>query len=1567
MIIYVSVLINPNKSFNNNTDFVNKFLDEIINHNRGYVDFNLNNNSFINSYNKSHNYSFSKTELDEKIIKKKKLYELVGKLEKNYYVEDLLNSKLFTNMCEFHLIPINGNKFIVVNLYNLIPNLFEIKFKNYKKIFIFSILNKKKYYEILLYNKKTKLFHTHNNNQINKTAKNILENYRLNIFQSIKIKDVIINNVHFRILYEKEESIKKNYMTRTFVDNLYNHYNNINDDENNDIKYIGDNYIIIYDLLDPIKLEYSLIKNIKKDNNEKYKKNNMLFYLTTNYISYFLSWCKALNKNSYNIKTYSELKHSMKRFGINTHLKFFSLVNIDNDEITDIIKISLLVKLIKYIFNREGAHISYNNKSKYLFEDERIFRIFFLIKCFLYTNEISVNEKKKFEEIFEELVFFLNVIFLKLKLIDDYLSLGLLNEKNIKEINIHCVKKNLILTEEIDTLTKKISGFDSTKDFLKHIIFTARKKPFLFLSELEMKLNFVIDPFIKFKSSLSIESMSKKLKLDHISLNNSIDICSYVNSDELGGLILSKLIYKYENKNYEDMSSSDSIQYYENERDANKKNIPIIPNFLNTKSNFKNDYNHSFVNEELDDLTETKSDNNLIHCNFPRKNRTTKKSSLPPSPMKRTSRFLVKENSSFNWFDIKDSFFMKLPSICYKMNFIYEELNNYNKNNDLFIYLKNNYEISDSYILKQYSNDIEIIFDDIHTCTGKIEQTLLHSFFYLFIIFFFIERNNKESQRIDKKIKKIYSSGSYLLSFSDLAIINLFQGLKNSYYIESEEYYSKSVMLLLMLYGDPRGKNNDSNAIMQLPLYEITRKTLKLLKDYQEISQYLLEIYKSLEFFERDKGKLKTDNNITYYDYEKNIMKNIKNILKNSDIILNQKQNENNNNDNNTSFYINEFINKDFYLSKKVFTEEMLNFYRIENFPFFSIEDEIEIYDNKKHSKDFIIYFIKQIQNVLIGKYKLYDEKYINKTISENVFNINDELNKNSFYEDKNHKTYNKSNINIKVEPQTQNEKEFTPSQIIRAFHQSKNLFEFFGNKHKKSENNANNKLNTSLSSRKSDINLKNNEIISNIQKGNKANYTINKKNNRRNNIFFTHFLTVELLQKLSYRNNCPSGIIVSFGNNTHNETGHDDFKAIKYPFLIYKLKNIIIKKIYSGWEHNIIISDNNEIYSFGHNNNYQCGIPINNSSENIIIKNPTNISILNNGMTAISAACGNEHTLILDRNNNVYSFGNNEDGVLGVENNKLKSYKFIKVNFGMYNNRIKSISAGTAHNIALTDDGNIFSWGSAQGGQLGLSEKYLSQHKIKDYFIPTPTLVPIKSNISKDIKIIKISSGEAHTLVLNNKKEVYSWGFGSNGQLGLGFCEDSFEIGTGLSNSRIFTPKKIDTFENKILINDIQCGKTFSMFIDTNGGLYSCGVNDLNQLGIPESPPQDHLKNKDCQCKDFVIPTKLIYFSNMKVEKIACGEAHCVAIIKGIHSNDRNIWSWGNNRYGQLGLGDKIKCSLPKPNSFLIEYKDNKFESVSCGGFHSLCLINNSDDINWIEDDFKNIICKIINDIGII
>ena len=57
----------------------------------------------------------------------------------------------------------------------------------------------------------------------------------------------------------------------------------------------------------------------------------------------------------------------------------------------------------------------------------------------------------------------------------------------------------------------------------------------------------------------------------------------------------------------------------------------------------------------------------------------------------------------------------------------------------------------------------------------------------------------------------------YKLSLNDLLVINLFLSILNNNYIKQEENYSKCIMLILLLYGEPRGRYNDSDGILKFP------------------------------------------------------------------------------------------------------------------------------------------------------------------------------------------------------------------------------------------------------------------------------------------------------------------------------------------------------------------------------------------------------------------------------------------------------------------------------------------------------------------------------------------------------------------------------------------------------------------------------------------------------------------------------------------------------------------------------------------------------------------------------
>ena len=990
-----------------------------------------------------------------------------------------------------------------------------------------------------------------------------------------------------------------------------------------------------------------------------------------------------------------------------------------------------------------------------------------------------------------------------------------------------------------------------------------------------------------------------------------------------------------------------------------------------------------------------------------------------------------KESKNLNQYrDIYENFILFLPPNCYKIFYNYE--NNISKN--LYKNLEQSYFIKNIYVIKEWVSYNESIFKNIsNSYNGNCEYSLFKSYIIYFLFAYYIEKSRKESIKVNNKILSIFkNNNSYYLSLNDLAIINLIQGLLNNNYVENEEYYSKSVMLLLMNYGDPRGRNNDSHDAMQFPLWEISRKTYKLEEPF--INENFKEMYQALDFFDKKKDIFNIiKNNLYNVDYLSNIKTNFDKIRLMNNKIKNDKNGKNNIefNDSESIYFMvtnidenpNEnYINKDLTdknisLSNSIFDKTILGKACIKHNIFPSISSKMPNIGNLFHKKEFSIYIIKEIQSLLMGRRILLNKKYLDKRISEDLLTYKD-LNS-SFMsniqkvKDISNNTFNETPLKGKYINNFNREKQFeTTSSKTNPFFDIQKKCNNRNNQYLKRNNhlfntanisksynnniNSSNGINSYIWDNKSNINNKNEKDNKNESNNRKTINNSNCKNNHLNQKskkIFSHFLYTELLQKLSYKKNLPSGIIISFGNNPHNETSHDRYEKLTLPRVIFKLKNEIIKSISSGWQHNIVLNQNGEMFSFGHNQEYQCGLPNieNNNSDNENINDPTNISKIYDNLKAIKVCCGNEHSLIISKNKNVYGFGNNEDGLLGLLDKTIKTYKPTKINFIAnndnvtiedYNGKIIDISCGTVHNLALTEDGKVFSWGSFQGGQLGLSSEFLlneNQKKTKDkeMYLSKPTLIPLFRK--EDIKIKKISCGEAHSLALTEKGKVYSWGFGSNGQLGLGFCEDSFEPGQGLLKSRIFEPQLINNFKdysktmtnvsnyncNNIKIKDIQCGKTFSLFINTTNNLYACGINDLNQLGFKELEPKDNLYNPEIQCDDYIYPTLLKCFNDKKVEKISCGEGHCLAIVNDINSNIQSVWSWGNNKFGQIGHGSIVKVSLPKEIDYLKGYNMNKFYDVSCGGFHSLVLLISKNNLDWIDKDYDESILEIIEEIG--
>lgn len=134
---------------------------------------------------------------------------------------------------------------------------------------------------------------------------------------------------------------------------------------------------------------------------------------------------------------------------------------------------------------------------------------------------------------------------------------------------------------------------------------------------------------------------------------------------------------------------------------------------------------------------------------------------------------------------------------------------------------------------------------------------------------------------------------------------------------------------------------------------------------------------------------------------------------------------------------------------------------------------------------------------------------------------------------------------------------------------------------------------------------------------------------------------------------------------------------------------------------------------------------------------------------------CGGHHTFVFCEGDQIYCWGDNKYGQLGLEHNINQALpQRVQLNLEP-DVHITQISCGGYHTIFLDNEGRVYVCGKNSDGQLGVySRKSINKPKILDYF--------------GDKYITDISCGFAHSVVLVDPSHVYVTGQGKHGQLGL-------------------------------------------------------------------------------------------------------------------------------------------------------------------------------------------------------
>lgn len=204
---------------------------------------------------------------------------------------------------------------------------------------------------------------------------------------------------------------------------------------------------------------------------------------------------------------------------------------------------------------------------------------------------------------------------------------------------------------------------------------------------------------------------------------------------------------------------------------------------------------------------------------------------------------------------------------------------------------------------------------------------------------------------------------------------------------------------------------------------------------------------------------------------------------------------------------------------------------------------------------------------------------------------------------------------------------------------------------------------------------------------------------------------------------------------------------------------------------------------------------------------------------------------------------------------------------------------------FGIMGDGTLWAWGTNTTGQLGLGDAIMR-------------ITPVR--VGTATGWASIACGPQHTLAVKADGSLWAWGYSRYGRLGLG---------TTTNRSR---PTRVGTANDWAAV---ACGDEFTVALKSDGSLWSWGHNSWGQLG----------QGDEGAGTDRLSPTRIGTDTDWTF--VSCGGGFTLA-----SKSDGSIWSWGENGYGQLGLGELAGTSRTSPTQVGTQ---TDWVVFSCGDGH--------------------------------
>lgn len=318
----------------------------------------------------------------------------------------------------------------------------------------------------------------------------------------------------------------------------------------------------------------------------------------------------------------------------------------------------------------------------------------------------------------------------------------------------------------------------------------------------------------------------------------------------------------------------------------------------------------------------------------------------------------------------------------------------------------------------------------------------------------------------------------------------------------------------------------------------------------------------------------------------------------------------------------------------------------------------------------------------------------------------------------------------------------------------------------------------------------------------------------------------------------------------------------------------------------------------------------------------PQKIDAFKGGSSAQHVCAGESHFAVVTVEKELYTWANVQGGAKMVGqlgHGDQSSYRQPKKVEKLQGKAIRQVSCGADFTACVTDEGQMYMFGSDYYGCIGVEEA-----------MGMEIFEPVLLEFFEERPVRQVSCGDNHVAVLTQNGEIYSWGCGEYGRLGLE-CEDNFS-----SPMMVNVPKGAG-------ISSVYCGADGTLVLTESGKVLACGNNEFNKLGLNQGI--SGLKNhpgEGYQGIPYTTTLTLVkQLSRFKIQTIAPGKNHTAAI-----DERGRLITFGCNKYGQLGVKDFKKHQSVQV--LVGPFGGKPVKQVSCGDGFTIAATEDNQIFAW-------------------